>query len=85
MQPLQDMQIRDDPEKGLHDVWSFIGTCIFYRRHIHNFNYSSAPLTDLIKKTNLWRWTDKEEVCFWELKKKISSTNSWGYPALRAR
>ena len=27
MQPLQDMQIRDDPKKGLHDVRSFIGAC----------------------------------------------------------
>ena len=25
MQPPQDMQIRDDPKKGLHDVRSFIG------------------------------------------------------------
>ena len=43
MQPLQDMQIRDDPKKGLHDVRSFIGACIFYQHHIHNFTYSSAP------------------------------------------
>ena len=51
MQPLQDMQIRDDPKKGLHDVRSFVGACSFYRRHIHNFTYSSACITDLIKKT----------------------------------
>ena len=69
MQFLQDMQIRDDPKKGLHDVRSFIGACNFYRRHIHNFTYSSAPLTDPIKKTNPWRWTDKEEACFQELKR----------------
>ena len=25
MQPLHDMQIRDDPKKGLHDVMSFFG------------------------------------------------------------
>ena len=31
MQPLQDMQIRDDPKKGLHDVRSFVGACNFYR------------------------------------------------------
>ena len=80
MQPLQDMQIRDDPKKGLHDVRSFIGACNFYRRHIHNFTYSSAPLTDLIKKTNPWRWTDKEKACFQELKRKISSTNCLGVP-----
>ena len=28
-----------------------MGACNFYRRHIHSFTYSSAPLTDLIKKT----------------------------------
>ena len=60
MQPLQDMQILDDPEKGLHDVRSFVGACNFYRRHIHNFTYSSAPLTDLIKKTTPRSWTASE-------------------------
>ena len=64
MQGLQDMQICDDHKKGLHDVRTFIGACNLYRRHIHNFTYSSAPLTDLTKKTNPWRWTDKEEACF---------------------
>ena len=75
MQPLQDMQIRDDPKKGLHDVRSFVGACNFWRRHIHNFTYSSAPLTDLIKKTTPWRWTAREEECFQELKKRIASSN----------
>ena len=85
MQPLQDMQIRDDPKKGLHAVRSFIGACNFHRRHIHNFTYSSAPLTDLIKKTNPWRWTDNEEACFQELKRKYLPPTAWGCPALRAR
>ena len=39
MQPLQGMQIRDDPKKGLHNVRSFVGACNFCRRHIHNFTY----------------------------------------------
>ena len=73
MQPLQD-------KKGLHNVRCFIGRCNFSRPHILNFTYSSAPLSDLIKKTNPWRWTDKEEACFQELKKKISSTNCLGVP-----
>ena len=75
MQPLQDMQIRDDPKKGLHDMRSFVGACNFYRRHIHNFTYSSAPLTDLIKKNTFWRWTAREEECFQEFKKEIASSN----------
>ena len=80
MQPLQDMQIRDDPRKGLHDVRSFVGTCNFYRRHIDNFTYSSATLTNLIKKATAWRWTEREEECFQELKKKIASSNCLGVP-----
>ena len=80
MQPLQDMQIRDDPKKGLHDVRSFVGACNFYRGPIHNFTYSSAPVTDLIKKTTPWRWTATEKESFQELKKNISSSNCLGVP-----
>ena len=80
MQPLQDMQIRNDPKKGLPDLRSVVGACNFYKRHIHNFTYSSAPLTDLIKKTTPWWWTAREEECFQELKKKIASSNCLGVP-----
>ena len=80
MQFLQDMQIHHDPKKGLQNVKRFIGACIFYWLHVHNFTYSSAPLTDLVKKTNPWRWTHKEEDYFQELKKKFSSTTCLGIP-----
>ena len=80
MQPLQDIQICDDPKKGLHNVRSFVGACNFYWRHIHNFTHSSAPLTDLISKTTPWRWTAREEEFFQELKKKVASSNCLGVP-----
>ena len=80
MQPLQDKQIRDDPKKGLHDVRSFVGAGDFYRQQINNFTYSSAPLTDLIKKTTSWRWTTREEESFQELKKQITSSKCLGVP-----
>ena len=80
MQPLHDMQIRDDPKKVIHDVRSFAGACNFYRRHMDNFTYSPAPLTDLIKKTTPCRWTAREEECFQELKKKIASFSCLGVP-----
>ena len=81
MQSLQDMQTRDDPKKGLHDKSSFVGACNFFWRHIHNFTYPSASLTDLIKKTTPSRWTAREEECFQELKKKIASSNCLGVPS----
>ena len=80
MQPLQDMQICDDPTKGVQDVRSVVGACNLYRRHIHNVTYSSAPLTDLIKKTTPWRWTAREEECFQELKNKIASSSCLDVP-----
>ena len=80
MQPLQDMQIADDPGKGLHDVRSFVGACNLYRPYTHNFTYSSAPLTDLIKKNTPWRRTTREGKCFQELNKKIASSNCLGVP-----
>ena len=64
MQPLQNMQIPDDPKKGLHDVRSFVGAWKSYRRHMSNFTYSSAPRTNRIKKTTPWRWTSREKECF---------------------
>ena len=64
MQPLQDTQIRDDPEKGLRNLRGFVGACNIYRRHIHNFTYSFAPLTDPIKKGTPCKWTSREEQCF---------------------
>ena len=80
MQPPQDVQIPDDPKKGLHNVRSVVGACNFYRRHIQNFTCSSAPLTDVIKKATSWRWTARGEECFQELRKKIASSNCWGVP-----
>ena len=64
----------------LHDVRSIMCAYNFYPGHIHNFTYSSAPLTDLIKKTTPWRWTATEDGCFQELEKKIASSNCLGVP-----
>ena len=56
-----------------------MGACNLYHRHIHNFTYSSAPLTDLIKKNTTWRWTAREEECLQELENFFSS-NCFGAP-----
>ena len=80
MQPLQDMEIPENPKKGLHEVRSFVGACNFCRRQSHIFTYSTAPLTDIIKNTTPWRWTTREQECFQELKKKIASSNCLGVP-----
>ena len=77
--PLMDAKVRhEDPKKGLHDVRSFIGTCNFYRRHIKNFTYTSAILTDLIRKGTTWRWGPQEQQAFDELKDKVANAKCLG-------
>ena len=79
--PLMDAKVRhEDPKKGLHDVRSFIGACNFYRRHIKNFTYTSAILTDLIKKSTTWRWGPQEQQAFDELKDKVANARCLGVP-----
>ena len=36
MQPLCDMQICDDPKKGLHNLRSFVDACNLYRCQVHS-------------------------------------------------
>ena len=79
--PLMDAKVRHaDPKNRLHDVRSFIGACNFYRRHIKNFTYTSAVLTDLIKKSNTWRWGPQEQQAFDELKDKVANAKCFGVP-----
>ena len=79
--PLMDAKVRhEDPKKGLHDVRSFIGACNFYRRHTKNFTYTSAILTDLIKKSTTWRWGPQEQQAFDELKDKVANAKCLGVP-----
>ena len=70
----------EDPKKGLHDVHSFIGACNFYRHHVKNLTYTSAILTDLIKKTTTCRWGPQEQQAFDELKNKVANAKCLGVP-----
>ena len=79
--PLLDANVRhEQPKIGPHDVRSFIGTCNFYRRHIRNFTYASAILTDLIKKTTTWRWGPQKQQPFDKLKDKVANAKCLGLP-----
>ena len=83
LQPLLAAQVRNDPVKGLKDLRSFIGAANFYRRHVRNFTYSSAILTDLQKKGAAWRWGEQEQLAFEELKAKLAACSVLGVPRPR--
>ena len=71
--PLMDAKVRHEyPNKGLHDLCTFIGTWNFYGCHIRNFTYTSAILTALIKKSTTWRWGPQKHKGFDDLKDKVA-------------
>jgi hypothetical protein len=67
--------------RTLSDLRSFLGAANFYRRHIPNFTYSSAILTDKLKKNNNWVWGEQEQRCFDELRQKLGDAQELGVPA----
>ena len=80
-----DAKVRhEDSKKGLHDVRSSIGACNFYRRHIKDFTYTSAILTDLMNKSTTWRWSPQERQAFEELNDKMANAKCLGAPRAQA-
>ena len=56
---------------SVHEVRSFIGLANFYRKFVLNFSKLVAPLTELLKKFERFKWTDKCQMSFDLLKKKL--------------
>lgn len=54
-------------------VRSFLGLANFYRRFVKNFSAIAAPLTDLTKDRDPFRWAAVEEAAFQELKDRLTS------------
>ena len=56
------------------EVRSFLGLAEYYRRFIENFSRMALPLTALTKKKANFKWSDKCQQNFQELKKRLVTT-----------
>ena len=65
--------IREKSKQGVNNVKGFIGACNFYRRHIRNFIYTRARLTNATKKNTPWVWGLEEQKCFQQLADKVTN------------
>ena len=54
------------------DMESFLGFANFYRHFIQNFSHMAKPLNELKGKKE-WKWEEKHQRAFEELKEKITS------------
>ncbi|XP_057770708.1 uncharacterized protein LOC130990498 [Salvia miltiorrhiza] len=55
------------------EMRSFLGLANYYRRFIEGYSKIANPLTDLLKKDVVWKWTEACQCAFDELKHKLST------------
>ena len=54
-------------------VWSFLGLAGYDRRFVKKISKIASQLTNLLKKTTKFEWSDKCEEAFQELKRCLTS------------
>ena len=74
-------QVRDWPvPRDLHEVRSFVGLCLYYRRHIQGFTELAASLYELATKGTDSEWTERRHEAFSQLKNALTSAPILGFP-----
>jgi hypothetical protein len=62
-----------NPPKNVREIRSFLGLAGYYHRFIEGFSKIVKPLTSLLEKRKEFKWDDKCQACFEELKKKLTT------------
>ena len=60
--------------KTRNEVRSFLGMCNYYRKFLKNYSKITTPLTTLLEKDELFKWTAKCQQAFEELKTKLTTS-----------
>jgi len=58
--------------KCVKDVQKFLQLANYYHRFIEDFASIARPLHNIVKKDKKWKWTEKQERAFGELKKRFT-------------
>jgi hypothetical protein len=62
------------PLMNASEICCFLGLAGYYRRFIKDFSKIAKPMTRLLEKNKDFDWTEECQVCFKELKKRLTST-----------
>jgi hypothetical protein len=55
------------------EIWSFLGLVGYYRRFIEGFSKIAKPMTSLLEKEREFKWDEKYQGSFDQLKKRLMS------------
>ncbi|KAL0458528.1 UNVERIFIED_CONTAM: putative mitochondrial protein [Sesamum latifolium] len=59
------------PPSDVHDLCSFLELVNYYRRFVKGYSEIARPMTDLLKKTEIWNWTPQCQIAFDNLKRAM--------------
>jgi hypothetical protein len=59
--------------RNAHEVRSFMGLAIYYRRFVEGFSKIAKPITTLQHKGVRYEWTNECDIAFIELKRLLTS------------
>src|SRR5271154_5657437 len=63
--------------KSIHDIRVFLGLANFYQHFIKDFSKITAPITNLLKKSQKLHWGMTAETAFGKLKEAFTSAPSF--------
>jgi hypothetical protein len=61
------------PPKSIHQIRSFLGLAVYYRRFIPDFSRIAKPMTELLKKGVKFVWSEACEKAFHTLRQHLTS------------
>jgi len=70
--------------RNIREVRAFLGLTNYWRRFIRNYSIISGPLRELLLKDVPFKWTDRQEKAFNELKDRLCSSPILGYPSVNS-
>jgi transposase InsO family protein len=73
--------VRDWPQpENVRDVKASLGLCTYYRRFVEGFADRAAPLYELLTKNKTFKWTNRCQQSFDDLKVALTSAPVLGMP-----
>lgn len=76
---IQSIEEFDKPTK-IKQIRRFLGMCQFFADHCPGYTEAVAPLQDLLKRNNRWKWEECHDLAFQKTKELLKNSVKLGYP-----